>query len=43
MAETYSKGLYKLSFFQFVELWIRKDGLSADVIAKFTSEVSAPA
>jgi len=43
MGETYSKGLYKLSFSQFVELWVRKDGLPSDVITKFTTEVSAPA
>ena len=42
MGETYSKGLYKLSFSQFVELWVRKDGLSSDVIASFTAEISAP-
>lgn len=40
MSETYQKGLYKLNFSQFVEIWVRKDGLSSEVVKNFTSITS---
>ncbi len=43
MSGTYTAdGLYKLPMSQFVEVWVRRDGLASDVIKQFSSDPVGP-
>lgn len=43
MSGTYTAdGLYKLPMGQFAEVWVRRDGLPADVIKQFSSDPVGP-